>query len=272
VTGTADRDLLALLGGRVALISGGSRGQGAAEARLFARNGAAVVVSDILDGEGRAVVAGIARAGGEAEYEHLDVTSAADWERVVAATRERFGRLHILVNNAGVLHRGGVTATSVEEWDRVLAVNLTGPFLGMRAAAPLIRQSGGGAIVNVSSIAGLTGTPAAAYGASKWGLRGLTRAAALEFAPWGIRVNSIHPGVVATPMAEEFLAAAETAIPLGGRAARAEEIADLVVFLASERAGYISGAEIAIDGARSTGLGGVSQGAAKAPVTGRLGS
>jgi len=256
VTGAAPGEARARLDGRVALISGGSRGQGAAEARLFARCRASVVVGDILDDEGRALVAAIAADGGKAVYEHLDVTSAEDWERVVLVIRERFGRLDILVNNAGVLHRGGVVGTSVEEWRRVLAVNLDGPFLGMRAAGPLIRLSGGGAIVNVSSIAGLVGTPAAAYTASKWGLRGLSKAAALEFAPWGIRVNSIHPGVVATAMTEEFLPAAETAVPLGGRAATPEEVAELVLFLVSDRAGYISGAEIAVDGARSAGLGG----------------
>ena len=243
--------------GRIALVTGGSRGQGAAEARLLARNGARVAVCDILDGEGAATVATIEAGGGEAVYLHLDVGDAEGWARTVDEVRQTFGGLHILVNNAGVLNRAGIVDTSVEEWERVLRTNLGGQFLGMRASAPAIRDSGGGAVVNVSSVAGLVGTTAAAYTASKWGVRGLTKVAAMEFAPWGIRVNSIHPGVVDTAMTADFLEAAGTAVPLGRRAARPEEIADLVLFLVSEKASYLSGAEIAVDGGRTAGLGGV---------------
>jgi 3alpha(or 20beta)-hydroxysteroid dehydrogenase len=240
---------------RVALISGGSRGQGAAEARLFAREGASVVICDVLDEAGRDTVAAIEREGGEATFLHLDVTDPQAWDDAVDRVRRTFGALHVLVNNAGVLSRAGIVDTSVDEWERVLDINLTGTFLGMRAAAPLIRDGGGGSIVNISSIAGLVGTGAAAYTASKWGVRGLTKVAALEFAPWRIRVNSVHPGVVETAMTAEFAEAAAASVPLR-RVAKPEEIAELVLFLASERSSYLSGAEIAVDGGRVAGLSG----------------
>jgi 3alpha(or 20beta)-hydroxysteroid dehydrogenase len=240
---------------RVALISGASRGQGAAEARLFAAEGASVVVCDILDAEGRETVAAIERDGGEATFLHLDVSDPDAWDATVDRVRRTFGALHVLVNNAGVLSRTGIVDTPVEEWERVLDINLTGTFLGMRAAAPLIRDSGGGSIVNISSIAGLVGTGAAAYSASKWGVRGLSKVAALEFAPWRIRVNSVHPGVVETAMTAEFAKAAAAAVPLG-RTAQPEEVAELVLFLASERSSYLSGSEIAVDGGRVAGLSG----------------
>jgi 3alpha(or 20beta)-hydroxysteroid dehydrogenase len=243
------------LEGRVALISGGSRGQGAAEARLFASEGASVVVCDVLDEQGEETVAAIERDGGEAIFVRLDVADEAAWSAAVDRVRRDFGALHVLVNNAGVLSRAGIIDTSVEEWERVLDINLTGTFLGMRAAAPLMRDSGGGAIVNISSIAGLVGTGAAAYSASKWGVRGLSKVAALEFAPWRIRVNSVHPGVVETAMTAEFAQAAAATVPLG-RVSQPEEIAQLVLFLASERSSYLSGSEIAIDGGRVAGLGG----------------
>ncbi|TMC46533.1 MAG: SDR family oxidoreductase [Chloroflexi bacterium] len=244
------------LAGRVALVTGGARGQGAAEAGIFAGEGARVAVCDVLDTEGEATAAAIRAGGGEAVYHHLDVSDAAGWDAVVEEVTGSWGGLHVLVNNAGILARTGIADTDPATWNRVLEVNLTGPWLGMRACAPVIRDSGGGAIVNTSSIAGLSGTGAAAYTASKWGLRGLTKTAALEFAPWGIRVNSIHPGVVDTRMTEEFVDKAAATVPLGRKAATPHDIAELVLFLVSDAAAYISGAEITIDGGRTAGLGG----------------
>src|SRR5476651_1243146 len=164
---------------KTVLITGGSRGQGAAEARMFAQAGAAVVIGDILEAEGKDLVAAIRKAGGTAEYRTLDVTSEQDWRDTVTFAISKFKTLHVLVNNAGVSLRGvDIAHTTRADWDRVLAVNLTGPFLGTQAAAPHIRDSGGGAIVNIGSTAGINGHFAAAYSAAKWGLRGLTKAAA----------------------------------------------------------------------------------------------
>jgi len=239
------------LAGKSALITGGSRGQGAAEARLFARSGARVFVCDVLDAEGQELVRAIRDDGGTAEYRHLDVTSEENWNEVIAAVTATFGRLHILVNNAGISLRGvNFLDTSRSDWERVMAVNLTGPFLGIRAAAPLIRDSGGGAIVNTGSTAAINGHFAAAYSASKWGLRGLTKSAAMEFAGWNIRVNAVHPSIVATPMvtgSPEFIAAMENVTALG-RSATLDEIAAVVLFLASDDASYLTGIDLPVDG------------------------
>lgn len=238
------------LAGKVALITGAARGQGAAEARLFAAEGAKVVLCDVLDQEGEELAHAIRRDGGDVGYRHLDVASEADWSDAVAYVKASFGALHVLVNNAGVPLRGvNLFTTSRADWDRVLAVNLTGPFLGIRAAAMLMRDSGGGAIINTGSTAGLSGHFAAAYSASKWGLRGLTKSAAMELAPWNIRVNAIHPGIVETPMvsgSRDFVEEMERMTALG-RSASPEEVAAIALFLAGEESRYLTGLDIPVD-------------------------
>jgi 3alpha(or 20beta)-hydroxysteroid dehydrogenase len=236
---------------KTVLITGGSRGQGAAEARMFAAAGAHVVIADVLDDEGGALVQAIRAEGGTADYHRLDVSSEQDWRETVAFTMGKAGSLHVLVNNAGVSLRGvDLANTTRADWDRVLAVNLTGPFLGIRTAAPVMRDSGGGAIVNIGSTAGINGHFAAAYSASKWGLRGLTKAAAMEYADWNIRVNAVHPSIVRTPMtegADKFVEAMEYMSALKG-SAPVEDIAHAVMFLASDEAGYLTGLDLPVDG------------------------
>jgi 3alpha(or 20beta)-hydroxysteroid dehydrogenase len=240
------------LHGKVALITGASGGQGLVEAELFAREGAAVVLADVVDAPGRAAAKAIVAAGGRAIYVHLDVSRGAQWTRAIAATKRAFGALHVLVHNAGVVSRSPVAEITDREWARVLAINLTGPLLGTRAALPLLRASGGGSIVNISSTAALVGHPGVAYSASKWGLRGLTKSTALEYVDWGVRVNSVHPAQVSeTGMAGNatpaWRAANRAAMPLG-RAAVPMEIAQAVLFLASDESGYITGTELVVDG------------------------
>ena len=236
---------------KTVLITGASRGQGAAEARLFAAAGAWVVVADVLDAEGAALLQAIRAAGGIADYRHLDVSSEPDWRDAVAFAKDKFGGLHVLVNNAGVSLRGvDLGHTTRADWDHVLAINLTGPFLGIKAAAPAIREAGGGSIVNIGSTAGLNGHFAAAYSSSKWGLRGLTKAAAMEYADWKIRVNAVHPSIVPTPMvagADKFVEAMEHMTAME-RSATLEEVAHAVMFLASDQASYLTGIDLPVDG------------------------
>lgn len=235
---------------KVVLVTGASGGQGAAEARLFATEGAKVIIADILDDQGAALAEEITAAGGQAVYHSLDVSSPSAWEGAATMIDDRFGALHVLVNNAGIALRRPFVETAVDDWNRVLAVNLTGPFLGIQTMAPIIRDSGGGAVVNTGSIAGMMGHFATAYSASKWGLRGLTKSAAMEFAKWNIRVNAIHPGIVTTPLVEgsdDFVEAMEWMTPLG-RSASADEMASVVAFLASDDASFITGLDIAADG------------------------
>lgn len=240
-----------LLAGKVALITGAAAGQGAAFAAACVREGAAVMLTDI-DPNGRGLAEELAQQGRQARFLVQDVADEHGWHDAVAATVAAFGALHILVNNAGTIARQAIVETTLAGWDRTLAVNLTGPLLGMKHAAPAIRDAGGGAIVNISSTAGMTAYDDAAYTASKWALRGLTKTAALEFAAWNIRVNSIHPATIAdTSFARlggaGFEEAAAASIPLG-RLGLPRETAALVVFLASDKASFITGAEISIDG------------------------
>ena len=235
--------------GRVAVITGAAQGQGACEARLFAEHGAHVVIADIKEAEGVGVAEELTEAGLSAEFFGLDVTSERSWSSLAVRLAE-LGRLDVLVNNAGTAHRFGLMVTSLERFNEVLAVNLTGPFIGMKALAPLIRDSGGGAIVNVGSAAGMIGHFSAAYSSSKWGLRGLSKVAAMEFAPWRVRVNAIHPGIVNTQLVPgdvTFPAAMAKYTPLG-RAAESEEVAPLVVFLAGDESRFITGADFPVDG------------------------
>ena len=238
--------------GKVALISGAARGIGAATARLFAREGARVVIGDRLETEARTVEAEIGAAG---VFAHLDVTSEADWARVVAAAESRFGRLDVLVNNAGVGGAGRLEDVTREEWSRVMEVNATGVFLGTKAAIPALRRAGGGAIVNISSQLGLVGMDDSSpqYQASKGAVRLLTKLTALQYAKEGIRANSVHPGPIVTPMTAQrradpvVRARMESRIPLG-RYGEAEEIAYGVLYLASDEARFVTGSELVIDG------------------------
>ncbi len=240
---------------KVALISGGARGMGAAEARLFASEGTKVAIGDILETQGQQVEAGISELGGEALFIRLDVTSEADWKHAISATVTRFGKLDILVNNAGVLSRGTLEDTTVEEWDRVMDINAKGVFLGTKTAIPEMRKAGGGSIVNTSSISGLVGqaTMQPVYNASKGAVRIFTKSAAIQYAKEGIRVNSVHPGAVDTPMVEyrlgnpELQAQANARSPMG-RTAQPEEIAYGVLYLASDEASFVTGSELVIDG------------------------
>ena len=243
------------LEGKVALISGGARGQGAVEAKLFAREGAKVVFGDILDESGKQVEAEIHEAGGEAAYVHLDVTREDDWRTAVNTAIDRYGKLDILVNNAGILIRKGIEDTTEEDWDRIMGVNTKGAFLGTKHSIPAMRQAGGGSIVNISSTAGLVASPSgsASYTASKGAVRLLTKSTAVQYAKEGIRCNSIHPGPIDTDMIQETLtdpAKLEERmqrLPMG-RVGTADEIAYGVLYLASEEASFVTGSELVIDG------------------------
>ena len=243
------------LQGKVAIITGGARGQGEAEARMFAREGAKVVFGDVLDDEGRQVEADIAAAGGEAVYVRLDVTDEDSWREAVGTAVSRFGKVDILVNNAGIASWNAGDDASVEEWDRIMAVNAKGVFLGTKAVVPAMRAAGGGSIVNISSISGMVGQTNIhpGYNASKGAVRILTKSTAVQHAAEGIRCNSIHPGPVKTPMTErswsnpEWLQATERRTPLG-RYAEPDEIAYGVLFLASDESSFMTGSEVVIDG------------------------
>jgi NAD(P)-dependent dehydrogenase (short-subunit alcohol dehydrogenase family) len=241
--------------GKVALISGGARGQGAAEARLFAQEGAKVVIGDLLDVDGMRVAAEIAELGGEAVYVHLDVTREEDWQSAVQAAVSAFGKLDVLVNNAGIWRRGRVEDTTVEDWDAVQNVNSKGVFLGAKAAIPEMRKAGGGSVINISSTAGLVGGPrSTAYTASKGAVRLFTKAAAIQYAGEGIRSNSIHPGPIDTEMIQQVWQGEDNSreesiarTPLG-RVGTVDDIAYGALFLASDESSFMTGSELVIDG------------------------
>ncbi|MFD5751801.1 SDR family NAD(P)-dependent oxidoreductase [Streptomyces sp. NPDC127033] len=239
--------------GKVAIVTGAARGQGEAHSRLFAAEGARVLMTDVLDDAGETVAEELRDAGYDVRYRHTDVTSEADWLATVEDAERRWGRIDILVNNAGIV--GTMKAADeedVEAWTKITAINQQGVFLGIKHVVPAMRRSGGGAIVNTCSINGSVGAPGSfSYQASKGAVRMMTRAAALEYVKDNIRVNSVSPGLVMTPMAEEegeeSNRAFAAATPMG-RGARPEEVSYGVLFLASEEAGYITGTDLLIDG------------------------
>jgi 3alpha(or 20beta)-hydroxysteroid dehydrogenase len=230
--------------GKVALISGAARGLGAAYARMLVGEGAKIVIGDILDKEGKALADEL---GESARYSHLDVTQPDDWKTAVATVLHDFGTLNVLVNNAGIVALGQLKSFELAKWQKVIDVNLTGTFLGIQAAVEPMTAAGGGSIINVSSIEGLRGAVMMhPYVASKWAVRGLSKSAALELAPHKIRVNSIHPGFIRTPMTK-YLPDNILTIPLG-RPGDSNEVANFVLFLASDESSYATGAEFVMDG------------------------
>ena len=241
------------LDNKVVLITGGARGQGADEGELFAAEGATVVLADVLDDAGRATAAGIANT----EYIHLDVRSEEEWAAAVTGIVERRGRIDVLVNNAAIDMTKRLDATTLDEWNNIIAINQTGVFLGMRtAAAAMIKGSTRGSIINISSVAGLEGVKLhGAYSGTKWAVRGLTKVAAQEWGRNGIRVNSVHPGIIETPMTadspvihnSDIRARTERTISLG-RMGVSRDIANMVLFLASDESGYCTGQEFVVDG------------------------
>lgn len=240
------------MSGKIALISGGASGLGAAQATLFAREGAKVVIGDLQEDLGKQVAASIIQAGGQASYVRLDVTSALSWQTAIAAAVSEFGGLTTLVNNAGIFHPGGVEVETEDGWSKMIAVNQTGVFLGMKSAVPELLKSGNASIVNISSLFGLIGSPdAISYHASKAAVRVMSKGTALEFAKRGIRVNTIFPGQIRTPILADITpeqdAAIKAMIPMG-YVGDPTDIANGSLYLASDEARYVSGAELWIDG------------------------
>jgi 3alpha(or 20beta)-hydroxysteroid dehydrogenase len=247
------------LDGKVALVSGAARGMGQAHAAAFAREGAKVVVCDVIDEEGEAVARDL---GSVAVYHHVDVTQPGDWESAVAAGVAAFGKLDVLVNNAGIVEPSPFEGMTLESYRRVTEINQTGVFLGMQAAIAPMKQAGGGSIINISSIDGMVGmNNVMSYIASKWAVRGMTKAAAMELAPYDIRVNSVHPGFIHTRMgnpdgvegAREALDTYTGAVVPLRRTGEPEDIAKLVVFLASDDSSYSTGSEFVADGGMIAG-------------------
>jgi 3alpha(or 20beta)-hydroxysteroid dehydrogenase len=234
--------------GKVALISGGAQGMGAEDARALVAEGAKVVIGDILDDKGYALAEEInATTPDSVRYVPLDVTQADQWEAAVATAVSEFGKLNVLVNNAGTVALGQIGQFDMVKWQRVIDVNLTGTFLGMQASVEAMKADGGGSIINISSIEGLRGAIMVhPYVASKWAVRGLTKSAALELGQFNIRVNSVHPGFIRTPMTKHF-PDNMLRIPLG-RPGQPEEVATFIVFLASDESRYSTGAEFVMDG------------------------
>jgi NAD(P)-dependent dehydrogenase (short-subunit alcohol dehydrogenase family) len=241
------------LKGKVALISGGARGQGAAEARLFVDEGAKVVIGDVLDEQATALAKEINAKARAAIAIHLDVTRATDWRNAVATCEQEFGGLDIVVNNAGIFNTSGLEDTSDELWDAIVNINQKGVWLGMKEAIAAMRRRGGGSIVNISSVAGLTGSAGStAYHGTKGAVRLLTKTAAAQYGPEGIRVNSVHPGIINTTMIDIIPKQqrdyyVKNAVPLR-REGTPEDVAKVVLFLASDDASYVTGAEFVVDG------------------------
>lgn len=237
------------ISGKIALITGGARGQGRQEAERFAAEGATVYITDVLDDVGAATADEL---GDAVTFLRHDVTSEDDWAAVIAGIVEQHGRIDILVNNAGIFSMTAALDTSIEAWNQMVAINQTGVFLGIRDVGRVMCEQGSGSIINISSIAGLAGVGRAhAYAATKWAVRGMSKSAAIEFAAHGVRVNSVHPGIIDTDMLREFggnLERITESIPMG-RTASADEVANVVLFLASEEASYCSGHEFVVDGA-----------------------
>lgn len=238
------------LAGKVVIITGGARGQGAVEGELFASEGAEVVLTDVLEDEGRAAAAAIGCG-----FMVQDVSLAEDWQRVVDDVDGRFGRIDVLVNNAAIFQRRKLADTTPEDFERLFAINVRGVFLGMKTAAPVMQRAGSGSIINISSLAGLVAAPGAfAYGASKWAVRGMTKTAAVELAKYGVRCNSIHPGMIETDMLDQVTLGDDgrrqrmlASVPLG-RVAEPLDIARMALFLASDDSRYATGAEFVVDG------------------------
>src|SRR6266699_6333098 len=234
------------LDGKVALISGGARGQGATEAKLVVREGAKVVLGDVRDEEGKRVEAEIRATGGEVTYVHLNVTSEADWRAAVETAERRYGKVNVLVNNAGILIRKSIEETTEDDWDRIMAVNVKGVFLGTKHAIPAMRRAGGGSIINISSTAGLVGSPgdSSAYTATKGAVRLFTKATAIQHAKDNIRCNSVHPGPIATDMIKEMLddpvqwEQRLQRLPMR-RVGRPEDVAYGVLYLASDESSFM---------------------------------
>lgn len=236
---------------KIAIVTGGADGMGAATSRLFAERGAQVIITDVKEDAGKALAAEL---GGRAVFKKLNVASEAEWADVVAFAVEKFGRIDALVNNAGIIHFSDIENMAEADFDRVLAVNVKGPFLGMKHTGKVMKKAGKGAIVNISSIDGYRGPNAlGAYVASKWAIRGLTKTAAAEYGPYGVRVNSVHPGGVNTAMGNPANKGANTVdedytlVPLQ-RVGAPREIGEASVFLCSDEASYITGAELLVDG------------------------
>ena len=246
---------MARLEGKVALISGGARGQGAVEARMFAEEGASVVIGDILDEQGRQTEAELQELGYNVTFVHLDVTSESDWDAAVRAAIGAYGKLDILLNNAGILIRKNIEETTEEDWDRIFSINAKGVFFGTKAAIPAMRENGGGSIINISSTAGLVGSPngSASYTATKGAVRLFTKSTAIQHAREGIRCNSIHPGPIETDMIADTLndpanlALRMQRLPLG-RVGKPSEIAYGAIYLASDESSFVTGSELVIDG------------------------
>src|SRR6478736_1278160 len=238
------------LDGKVAIVTGGAQGQGAAIVRHFVAEGAKVVIADIAKDEGQSLADEL---GADAHFAEHDVSDQASWARVVEDVNERFGPVNVLANNAGILRFGDIERQPADEVELIWRINQLGCFLGMQAVTRTMRQNGGGSIINASSVEGLAGMPGCtAYAATKWAIRGMTKCAAMELGPKGIRVNSVHPGMIDTPMTRDIggdaaMAYGASKIPLR-RVGHPEDVAPLYVFLGSDESAYINGAEISIDG------------------------